>query len=48
MVTEGEAFGHGTKMISFFDPSPDETNTEVRMTFPDFHHFARISLALAG
>ena len=32
MVTEGEAFGHGTKMISFFDPSPDETNTEVRMT----------------
>jgi hypothetical protein len=32
MVAKGEAFGHGTKMISFFDPSPDETNTEVRMT----------------
>jgi hypothetical protein len=32
MIAEGESFGHGTKMISFFEPSPDVTNTEVRLT----------------
>lgn len=31
MVAEGGVYGHGTKMISFFDPSPTETNTEVRL-----------------
>lgn len=29
MVAEGDSFGHGTKMISFFEPDPTETNTEV-------------------
>ncbi len=32
MVAEGESFGHGTKMISFFEPSPDVDNAEVRLT----------------
>ena len=32
MVAEGSRFGHGTKMISFFDPDPDEDNTEVRLS----------------
>ena len=32
MIADGSIFGRGTKMISFFDPLPDETNIEVRMT----------------
>ena len=32
MVAEGSTFGQGTKMISFFDPDPNEVNTEVRLT----------------
>jgi len=32
MIAEGTIFGKGTKMISFFEPAPDETNTEVRLT----------------
>jgi hypothetical protein len=32
MVAEGFDFGHDTRMISFFEPSPDESNTEVRLT----------------
>ena len=32
MVAEGATFGQGTKMITFFEPGPDETNTEVVMS----------------
>jgi hypothetical protein len=32
MLAEGAVFGQGTKMLVFFEPSPDETNTEVRLT----------------
>ena len=32
MVAEGNAFGNGTKMLTLFQPDPDETNTEVRLT----------------
>lgn len=32
MVAEGESFGHGTKMIQFFEPDPAETNTDVFLT----------------
>ena len=32
IVAEGTTFGKGSRMISFFEPAPDETNTEVRLT----------------
>jgi hypothetical protein len=32
MVAEGTAIGKGTKMLVFFQPDPEETNTEVRLT----------------
>jgi len=32
MVAEGTTFGQGTRMISFFEPAPDETNAEVLLT----------------
>ena len=31
MLAAGELFGGGTKMISFFDPASEESNTEVRL-----------------
>jgi hypothetical protein len=31
MVAEGSVYGRGTKMLAFFEPTPDETNTEVRL-----------------
>jgi hypothetical protein len=31
MVAEGDSFGQGTKMLSFFEPNPDETAAEVMM-----------------
>ncbi len=31
MLAEGDDFGKGTKSISFFDPSPEETNTAVQL-----------------
>jgi hypothetical protein len=31
MGAEGSVYGRGTKMLAFFEPTPDETNTEVRL-----------------
>ena len=32
MVAEGTVFGKGTKMLAFFQPDPEEANTEIRLT----------------